>query len=195
MLIVRLVHSQMIGTAALIPAFLLLGLTSLLPIPMVAVLGCSFSLVPSALWPCIPLIVAPRFVGTAFGLTTAFQNVGTCCGLARCTQQRSCARENAGLFVVPLIVGYTHTLLRTYTVGILLFALLALVGFDFSFFLRYTIHYRLLELPSAATGGVELPPRDPTSSPKYVSLEMEELGVHHDDEDATVVELEHDIDA
>jgi hypothetical protein len=68
----------MLGTIVLIPVFLLLGMTSLTPIPMIAVMGCSFSLVPSALWPCIPLIVDPQLVGTAFGLTSAMQNIGTC---------------------------------------------------------------------------------------------------------------------
>jgi hypothetical protein len=44
-------------------------------IPLV-LLGISYSIYVSSLWPSIPYVVPPRTVGTAFGLTTAIQNVG-----------------------------------------------------------------------------------------------------------------------
>ena len=44
-------------------------------LPMI-VLGAAFVLVPAAMWPSIPLLVAKEKVGTAFGLTTMIQNIG-----------------------------------------------------------------------------------------------------------------------
>jgi len=32
--------------------------------------------VPAAMWPCVPLVVEEKRVGTAFGLMTAIQNLG-----------------------------------------------------------------------------------------------------------------------
>jgi hypothetical protein len=37
-------------------------------------LGISFSLVASALWPSLPLLVEEKRLGTAFGLTTLIQH-------------------------------------------------------------------------------------------------------------------------
>jgi MFS family permease len=39
-------------------------------------LGVSFSLVASALWPSLPLLIEEKRLGTAFGLTTLIQNAG-----------------------------------------------------------------------------------------------------------------------
>jgi hypothetical protein len=90
-----------------------------------------------------------------------------------------CALLNciAGLFVVPLIVGYTQRLLKTYTVGILLFALLSLLGFDFSYLLSISYHNHILELPSDKTLSVEMPPvnRTRAGDDKYMAIEMDEI--------------------
>ncbi len=40
------------------------------------ILGLALSLFGSVMWPCIPLVVAEDMVGSAFGITTAIQNVG-----------------------------------------------------------------------------------------------------------------------
>ncbi len=67
---------MIVGSLMFVPTYLLLGLTSFPPaIPMI-LLGLSFSLVASALWPSIPLLVKESHLGTAFGLTALIQNVG-----------------------------------------------------------------------------------------------------------------------
>jgi MFS family permease len=47
---------MIIGASVVIPAYLLLALTPVYPAVAVFVIGAAFSLVPSALWPCIPLV-------------------------------------------------------------------------------------------------------------------------------------------
>ena len=67
---------MILGSLLMIPAHLTMGLSHLAPaIPMI-VLGAAFVLVPAAIWPCVPLIVEEQRVGTAFGVMTAFQNLG-----------------------------------------------------------------------------------------------------------------------
>lgn len=48
------------GLTAMIPCYLLLAFTRLDPIAFVVMIGLCFSLIPAALWPCIPLVVAPE---------------------------------------------------------------------------------------------------------------------------------------
>lgn len=43
--------------------------------PMILI-GLGYSLFAAALWAAIPYVVEPRTVGTAFGITTAIQNIG-----------------------------------------------------------------------------------------------------------------------
>ena len=67
---------MIVGSLLLIPAHLLMGITHLNPIMSMIMLGGAFVLVPAAMWPCVPLVVEEKRVGTAFGLMTAFQNLG-----------------------------------------------------------------------------------------------------------------------
>jgi MFS family permease len=67
---------MLLGSLLLIPAHLAIGLTNIAPALPMILLGAAFVLVPAALWPAVPLVVAPARVGTAFGLMTAIQNVG-----------------------------------------------------------------------------------------------------------------------
>ena len=67
---------MLFGSLAIVPCHLALGLTRFSPLlPMIG-LGVSFSLVASALWPSLPLLIEEKRLGTAFGLTTLIQNVG-----------------------------------------------------------------------------------------------------------------------
>jgi len=67
---------MLFGSLAIVPCHLALGLTKLSPLlPMIG-LGVSFSLVASALWPSLPLLIEEKRLGTAFGLTTLIQNAG-----------------------------------------------------------------------------------------------------------------------
>lgn len=47
-------------------------------IPILILLGIGYALYASVMWASIPLVVDPKTVGTAFGLTTAVQNFGLC---------------------------------------------------------------------------------------------------------------------
>jgi len=67
---------MIIGSLMLIPIHLSLGLTYLNPVFAMIALGISFSLVPAAMWPSIPILVAEKRLGTAFGLMTLIQNIG-----------------------------------------------------------------------------------------------------------------------
>jgi MFS family permease len=67
---------MVVGSALMIPAFVILGLTDLQPAGAMMLLGAAFVLVPAALWPAVPLIVARNRTGTAFALMTLIQNVG-----------------------------------------------------------------------------------------------------------------------
>lgn len=67
---------MIIGSLLLVPAHMLLGLTVLHPAVSFIILGISFSLVPAALWPAIPILVKEKLLGTAFGLIAWIQMIG-----------------------------------------------------------------------------------------------------------------------
>jgi MFS family permease len=100
----------MLGSVALIPVYLLLGLTSIRPLVPMLILGVSDSVVPAALWSAIPLIVDETRLGTAYGVVTLIQNVG--------------------LTTVPWIAGKVADLSGgDYRNTMLVFSLLGLIGF------------------------------------------------------------------
>jgi len=108
---------MIIGSLLLVPAHASLGLTYLHPAVAMGMLGISFSLVPAALWPTIPLIVEDRRLGTAFGLMTVLQNVG--------------------MAVVPWLAGKITDLSGgDYTFSLIMFASLGFVGLIFASLLR-----------------------------------------------------------
>lgn len=104
------------GSLMLIPCHLAMGLTEWNPIPSMIVLGFSFSLVPAALWPAVPLLVDGKAIGTAFGLMAMVQNFG--------------------LAIFPWIIGSLRDTSQDYTAGMMVFAALGLLGFIFSLLLR-----------------------------------------------------------
>jgi MFS family permease len=95
---------------------LLLGLTFLHPVFSFIILGISFSLVPAALWPAVPILVKEKLLGTAFGLIAWIQMIG--------------------LFVFPWLAGKIVDLSGdTYTNMELMFASLGFLGVLFSLLL------------------------------------------------------------
>lgn len=92
----------------LAPAYLLLGLTGVAPLPLFVVLGLAFSLAPAALWPQIPSLVPPQRVATAYGLTTMLQSIG--------------------LAAVPWVSGALRDATTRYTASMLMFAAFGLVS-------------------------------------------------------------------
>jgi MFS family permease len=108
---------MIIGSLLLVPAHASLGLTYLHPAVAIGMLGISFSLVPTALWPTIPIIVEERRLGTAFGLMTVLQNVG--------------------MAVVPWLAGkITDVSEGNFTYSMIMFASLGLIGLIFALLLR-----------------------------------------------------------
>jgi MFS family permease len=125
---------MILGSLMIIPVHLTLGLTSLHPVIPMIVLGISFSLVPAALWPAIPVIVEERRLGTAFGLMTLIQNIG--------------------LTVFPWFAGkITDISGGDYTNTMIMFASLGFFGLIFSLMLKVTDKRERagLELPSEKT--------------------------------------------
>ena len=106
-----------IGSILLVPAHAALGLTRVHPTFSMLLLGISFSLVPAALWPTIPLIVEEERLGTAFGLMTVLQNIG--------------------MAVIPWLAGkLTDISGGDYTNAMVMFACLGLLGLFFSILLK-----------------------------------------------------------
>lgn len=67
---------MVLGSLLLFPAHLLLGLTNIHPAVPFVILGVSFSLVPAALWPAVPILVKENYLGTAYGMIGWIQNAG-----------------------------------------------------------------------------------------------------------------------
>jgi predicted MFS family arabinose efflux permease len=108
---------MILGSLILVPVHLSLGLTHFAPAAAMVVLGISFSLVPAAMWPAIPIMVEEKRLGTAFGLMTLIQNVGL-----------TLFNWLAGRLTDLADGDYTNT--------ILMFALLGFMGLIFSLLLK-----------------------------------------------------------
>jgi MFS family permease len=103
------------GSLLIVPAHLLLGLTHFSPVLSMILLGAAFVLVPACIWPCVPLIVDARVVGTAFGVMTAIQNLG--------------------LAAYPVANGALRDATHGYTASQIMFAALGFCGLIFSLLL------------------------------------------------------------
>jgi MFS family permease len=108
----RRVSLMLLGSLLMIPAYLMLGLTTLPPAIPMLILGTAFVVVPASLWASVPLIVAKERVGTAFGLLTMIQNVG--------------------LMVFPWINGKLRVYTQSYTASMLMFATLGMLALGLS---------------------------------------------------------------
>jgi MFS family permease len=67
---------MMLGSALLVPPFLLLSYTSVPIIVSMAMLGVAFAVVPAVLWPTVTYLVPERRLGSAYALMTFCQQVG-----------------------------------------------------------------------------------------------------------------------
>jgi MFS family permease len=107
---------MIIGSLVMIPCHASLVLTDITPwIPMV-VLGVSFSLVPAALWPALPLMVKDEHIGTAYGVIAMVQNIG--------------------LFAFPLLAGLLRDSSGNYYSSMLMFTGLAVAGLFLAIWLK-----------------------------------------------------------
>jgi MFS family permease len=108
---------MIIGSLAMIPCHISMAYTDISPwIPMV-ILGLSFSLVPAALWPALPLIVKESQIGTAYGVIAMVQNIG--------------------LFTFPLAVGIIRDSTGSYNPAMIMFAILGVFGLIFAIWLKF----------------------------------------------------------
>jgi sugar phosphate permease len=65
-----------VGSALLVPPFLLMSYTSLPLVLSMGMLGLAFALVPAVLWPSVTYLVPEKRLGSAYALMTFFQQVG-----------------------------------------------------------------------------------------------------------------------
>jgi MFS family permease len=113
----------MVGSAMLVPVYLLManpGINLYFP---VVLMGLAFSLVPAVLWPCLMLIVPHWNLGKALGLMSLVQSIGL-----------------AGFNV---LIGWANDFSHAsaanplgYNLGMWLFSATGLLGFLFAFLLR-----------------------------------------------------------
>jgi len=67
---------NVVAAAAITGVHATLAWTSFYPALPLVFLGLAYSLYAAALWPCVALVIEPRFQATAYGLVTAVQNLG-----------------------------------------------------------------------------------------------------------------------
>jgi len=65
-----------VGLIIMIGSNAIMFSTTWLPLPYIFGVGVGFALVPAAVWPCLPLIVEEKHIGTAFGLVQSLDNAG-----------------------------------------------------------------------------------------------------------------------
>jgi MFS family permease len=106
---------MVLGSLAMIPAHLILGVTKVEPVLPMIILGAAFVLVPASIWPSVALIVDERRTGTAYGLMTAVQNFG--------------------LLVFPYFNGKLRDATHGYTASQIMFASLGAAGLVFALLL------------------------------------------------------------
>jgi len=90
------------------------------PLYAVILIGITYSLFASVIWPAISLVVNYKIVGFAYGVTTSLQNLG--------------------LVVFPLIVAYIYSSSNNYYYTLYLFIVLACVSILLSTYLIYLDH-------------------------------------------------------
>lgn len=121
---------MMIGSAALIPVYMIMVYTDInLYIPM-GIMGFAFSLVPAVMWPTVALVVDNKKLGTAYGLMTMIQNIG--------------------LTLFNLMIGAINDVTGGYNAGMWIFSILGLLGLLFAFLLsKYEKKYINTEIKIA----------------------------------------------
>lgn len=112
-----------VGSALLVPGFLLLAYSTMPVEVAITMLGIAFSLVPAVMWPSVAYLVEESKLGTAYALMTFCQQIGWAfiawlVGFLNDTNAAS-ATNPAG-----------------YNPGMLVFASLGLYGFIFSYLLK-----------------------------------------------------------
>ncbi len=107
---------MMIGSALLMPVYLIMAYTQIsLYIPM-AMMGIAFSLIPAVMWPSVAIIIEEKKLGTAYGLMTMVQNIG--------------------LAFFNFLIGGINDVTGGYNAGMWVFSILGFVGLFFAWMLH-----------------------------------------------------------
>lgn len=85
---------------------------------LMMVLGISFALVPSAMWPSVPKIIPLKLLGSAYAIIFYIQNIG--------------------LSLVPMLIGKLNGMDETYTTSMSVFAIFGAAAIFIAFFLIVT---------------------------------------------------------
>jgi len=72
----RRVYFVSIGLAIMVPAFSLLITPDWHPLISMIAIGFVFAIVPAAIWPCLPILINEKYIGTAFGFLVCVINAG-----------------------------------------------------------------------------------------------------------------------
>jgi len=120
---------MIVGSLLLIPCHLLLGMTHFPPVVPIFVVGIALSLVPAALWAAIPMMVDEHRLGTAFGVVGYVQNVGL-------MFFPYVAGRIADAHTTVEMVGGEQVSRVDYTMTMVMFACLGVVGFLFALALK-----------------------------------------------------------
>ena len=107
---------MVIGSVLLAPTHVLLAYTDIAPVIPLVIMGLSFSLVPAALWPALPLMVREQQLGTAYGMIAMVQNVG--------------------LFAFPYLAGAIRDATGTFGPAMIMFSSLGVVAIGLSIWLK-----------------------------------------------------------
>lgn len=67
---------MILGSALLVPVYLIMGYTAISLYLPISLMGIAFSLIPAVMWPSVAYVVGASRLGTAYGLMTMLQNVG-----------------------------------------------------------------------------------------------------------------------
>jgi len=62
------------GNATAVVAYIMLAFTQVIPIIPIALLGVHFSMMPAALWPCLPLLVQKNHTAIGYAIVSSFMN-------------------------------------------------------------------------------------------------------------------------
>lgn len=114
-----------IGSALLVPVFLMMTYTRIDLLAPVVLMGIAFSLVPAVMWPSVAYLAPQARLGTAYALMTLLQQVGVWAmnkGIGYANEGNAASAQNpAG-----------------YTTGMWIFSMLGFVGLFFSYMLWRT---------------------------------------------------------
>jgi Na+/melibiose symporter-like transporter len=132
-------------------AFAVAPLNLSLAIAAIIVLGVAFSLIPAAMWPCVPKIVEERYLGSAFALVFWIQNIGL--GVVPWLIGLIKMKANPG--VAERIAQKDPTAVYNYTIPMLVFASLG--------FCAILLAFVLLRIDKKKGYGLEKPNKKPAA--------------------------------